>query len=310
MRKVFGWVWRLIRHHPRITLLTILGSVLSFLVILFLVDSVTYDSVDGSFERSLNPSEMSQLLRMFSVVMATLEAANVTYFMNGGTLLGSYRHHGPIPWDDDIDLMVSSHDKPVAHKVLTKLQPDYQLYVYRNDIGLPWTWRLYPTDGSSMGFHTWWFGWRFPLLDLLFYSENSTHVWGDTYDNEVWLKSTVFPLRRRPFAHLWVPAPCDVVTHLAVDYADLTECQTTKISHRTFRAKKQVHTVNCTQLQAAFPFVHRTRAAGSDYVVESLKLYGDARDGSKVVVNGSSYESTGSVREIVLEANCNTNRSL
>ncbi len=47
------------------------------------------------------------LLRMIASMAEVLEKANVTFMMIDGTLLGSFRHHGFIPWDDDAECAIS-----------------------------------------------------------------------------------------------------------------------------------------------------------------------------------------------------------
>jgi len=43
-------------------------------------------------------------LRLMQTVIEICDAEAIDYFLIGGSLLGSIRHHGFIPWDDDIDI--------------------------------------------------------------------------------------------------------------------------------------------------------------------------------------------------------------
>lgn len=50
------------------------------------------------------------LLQILSEIDAYCNRKGLTYFIDSGTLLGAVRHHGYIPWDDDIDLVMPRED--------------------------------------------------------------------------------------------------------------------------------------------------------------------------------------------------------
>ena len=49
-------------------------------------------------------------LSIFKAILELMKRHNIDYFVLGGTLLGSVRHHGFIPWDDDIDIAMPRKD--------------------------------------------------------------------------------------------------------------------------------------------------------------------------------------------------------
>ena len=48
----------------------------------------------------------------------TCEAFNITYLVEGGSVLGAFRYHGFVPWDDDFDCKVNVSQKHNLKKAL------------------------------------------------------------------------------------------------------------------------------------------------------------------------------------------------
>ena len=56
---------------------------------------------------------------------ASKDKHNLNYFMAGGTLLGSYRHHGLIPRDDDLDVMADFNQQREVREALITIEDEY-----------------------------------------------------------------------------------------------------------------------------------------------------------------------------------------
>lgn len=79
-------------------------------------ENETLEEAKQRFFSSISPADSSlrllqksslQLLREFD---AFCKGNGIQYWLSYGTLLGAYRHHGFIPWDDDIDLGIMRND--------------------------------------------------------------------------------------------------------------------------------------------------------------------------------------------------------
>lgn len=67
-------------------------------------------------------------------IVKIFEKHNLTYWLYGGTLLGSYRHQGFIPWDDDIDIgMLRDDYEKLQHILKSEFISEKSFYFTKGD---------------------------------------------------------------------------------------------------------------------------------------------------------------------------------
>lgn len=79
----------------------------------------------------------SELLRMMKTIHTIMEEHGIQYSLCGGTLLGSIRHEGFIPWDDDFDLVMNRNEFIKFSGVYCRLAD--KPYLFERD---GWVWRI------------------------------------------------------------------------------------------------------------------------------------------------------------------------
>ena len=74
--------------------------------------------------------------KIFEAIIPILEKHNLRYFAVGGTCIGAIRHHGFIPWDDDIDIAMPRRDYELFRTQYYKELPEqYVKLDYDNAVG-------------------------------------------------------------------------------------------------------------------------------------------------------------------------------
>ncbi|XP_055898898.1 uncharacterized protein LOC129928450 isoform X2 [Biomphalaria glabrata] len=214
------------------------------------------------FQYELSENDLEELSQMLKVFNATMANASITYFLYKGSLLGSYRHHSIIPWDDDLDFLVSLKDKANMTAIFKMLEPRYILD--NSTI----RYKFYSDTGHVIKKKPW----KSPFLDISFYDENSTHIWDVTIPSQgPFLKDITFPLTLRPLLGGLYPSPHDPYLTLNVTY-QVDDCYTGSYNHTNEkkRDKKDIGNVPCSALLDTVAFVQHVRGPGGAWCEEVL----------------------------------------
>ncbi|MBQ1445758.1 MAG: LicD family protein [Solobacterium sp.] len=78
------------------------------------------------------------MLEMLVDFAAFCDAHQLDWFLTGGSMLGAVRHHGFIPWDDDIDVGMPRRDYERFRELYPqeKTRPEYEFVTYHEEPNL------------------------------------------------------------------------------------------------------------------------------------------------------------------------------
>jgi hypothetical protein len=156
--------------------------------------------------RLIREPVLDKMARLLEYGDALFAEHGINYWISCGTLLGSMRHKGFIPWDDDIDVQIELSDRARLLALVPRLKQDGFVL-------------LEAAGGFKLAHANFW---RFPYIDLvmvdrvdgvfkLCYPLNAegqaTFAKARQWPNECLPIEDVFPLARVPFEDFTVWAP-------------------------------------------------------------------------------------------------------
>ena len=180
-----------------------------------------HNLIDTYFNNSLGFAKHKQVaIDLLKITTDILDEFNIDYFLISGTLLGFARHNDFIPYDDDIDLIVSPKIKEIVPDIMKKYNSEISL-VMKDDliktcfkdkvINLNnfkiWSNHLVNKKDSYF--------WPFIDLFIFNYSEDGKYI---RFFEKDWVIEEFFPSQRTEFNNLNISIPRNPDYFLSKNY--------------------------------------------------------------------------------------------
>ncbi|CAF3447468.1 unnamed protein product [Rotaria sp. Silwood2] len=207
--------------------------------------------------RRLTPCEHTLVMRLLMIIERICRKHKITFMLIYGSLLGSYRHHDIIPWDDDIDLIIPIEEHIRFINIINTINETLvKHYVLSNKKKQPKYYKVFFKSTPSAGDYSW----NFPFIDVFFYEKNETHLWEISDPDNIIKLEYIFPLVMRPFGELWLPAPR--YPEKLFDFNPYDDCIGHFWDHRNETGQEVIST-KCDDLKHIYPFVERHNQSNS-----------------------------------------------
>jgi phosphorylcholine metabolism protein LicD len=144
----------------------------------------------------LSDKDTLKLYQMMKDVDEVMRANNVPYIAESGTLLGSVRHGGLIPWDDDLDIQVLKENE-AAFLALEPIFHTLDYDIRKTGFGH----RIQPKGRKAL---------TFPFCDVFitsFDDQGKSHNENHSFKKCVFLRSEYFPIKRYKFGDIEINGP-------------------------------------------------------------------------------------------------------
>lgn len=188
-----------------------------------------------------------EAVALLAELVRRLEAWAIPFFLISGTLLGHVRHGGDfIPWDDDIDLLVSARFVEVLPELQTlagAVEEEARACQF-TEVEAGWVYKFsfckevlqrVGNNNNNSTNYTW------PFVDLFVFAENvpanQMHFFG-----KPWPRNAFFPPRRETFADcIQASIPCQPDVFLRATYGDkyMQQFLSPDWNHRTEKKIKE-----------------------------------------------------------------------